>query len=211
MWFIRGSGMSVSHLHPAAGAHGHELGFLRKYIFSEDHKIIGIQFLFSGLIFFCSSAAPWPCWSASSSAGPPAPFPILGRWFPASWGGQMSPEFYTMLFTHARHGDDLLRHHPAPDRGVRQLPDPADDRGQRHGLPQAEHAVVLVHVAGVHRHPRQLLRGRRRRRLRLDLLSDPVQRPCSAGPGLRTRRPRRTPASARSSGSRPCSSSASRR
>ena len=26
--------------------------FLSKYIFSDDHKIIGIQFLFSGLIFF---------------------------------------------------------------------------------------------------------------------------------------------------------------
>ena len=42
--------MSVSH---TPGTHAHpELGFLRKYIFSEDHKIIGIQFLFSGLIFF---------------------------------------------------------------------------------------------------------------------------------------------------------------
>ena len=42
--------MSVSH--PQTEAHAHpELGFLRKYIFSEDHKIIGIQFLFSGLIF----------------------------------------------------------------------------------------------------------------------------------------------------------------
>ena len=29
----------------------HELGFVRKYIFSTDHKIIGIQFLFSGLFF----------------------------------------------------------------------------------------------------------------------------------------------------------------
>ena len=43
--------MSVSHSHETE-AHAHpELGFLRKYIFSEDHKIIGIQFLFSALIF----------------------------------------------------------------------------------------------------------------------------------------------------------------
>jgi len=28
-------------------AHEHELGFVRKYIFSTDHKIIGLQFLFS--------------------------------------------------------------------------------------------------------------------------------------------------------------------
>ena len=37
--------MSVAH------EHGHELGFLQKYIFSRDHKVIGIQFLFSSLIF----------------------------------------------------------------------------------------------------------------------------------------------------------------
>src|SRR5437763_14534928 len=29
----------------------HEIGFLKKYIFSADHKIIGIQFLFMGLSF----------------------------------------------------------------------------------------------------------------------------------------------------------------
>ena len=43
--------MRVGH-NPATQTHAHpELSFLRKYIFSEDHKIIGIQFLFSGLIF----------------------------------------------------------------------------------------------------------------------------------------------------------------
>src|SRR5437762_8973460 len=43
--------MSVSHT-PGAEVHAHpELGFLRKYVFSEDHKIIGIQFLFSAIIF----------------------------------------------------------------------------------------------------------------------------------------------------------------
>ena len=31
--------------------HEHELSFLRKYIFSMDHKIIGIQFLFMSLLF----------------------------------------------------------------------------------------------------------------------------------------------------------------
>ena len=28
----------------------HELSFLRKYIFSTDHKVIGIQFMFTGLV-----------------------------------------------------------------------------------------------------------------------------------------------------------------
>ena len=44
-------------VHPETQIHAHpELSFLRKYIFSEDHKIIGIQFLFSSLIFFFMSA-----------------------------------------------------------------------------------------------------------------------------------------------------------
>ncbi|MDA1266349.1 MAG: hypothetical protein O2816_14810, partial [Planctomycetota bacterium] len=30
----------------------HELGFIRKYIFSVDHKVIGIQFMLTGLVFF---------------------------------------------------------------------------------------------------------------------------------------------------------------
>ena len=29
----------------------HELSFIRKYIFSTDHKVIGIQFMFLGLAF----------------------------------------------------------------------------------------------------------------------------------------------------------------
>jgi len=37
-----------SHAAHADDAHGHEhheIGFVKKYIFSADHKIIGIQFL----------------------------------------------------------------------------------------------------------------------------------------------------------------------
>ena len=69
------SAESTSHGSPAqpdgvhAGGHGHDHGhshdhghgddhihpapstFLTKYVFSTDHKVIGIQFLFSGLIF----------------------------------------------------------------------------------------------------------------------------------------------------------------
>src|SRR5947208_11932310 len=38
--------------HPAAhGAHHEELGFWRKYIFSTDHKVIGIQYGLTGLTF----------------------------------------------------------------------------------------------------------------------------------------------------------------
>src|SRR3989442_14812708 len=45
---------SVAHAKPAGGAHdAHHapMSFWRKYIFSTDHKIIGIQFLFVSLFF----------------------------------------------------------------------------------------------------------------------------------------------------------------
>ena len=34
------------------GSHGHAASFLSTYVFSKDHKVIGIQFLFSTLIWF---------------------------------------------------------------------------------------------------------------------------------------------------------------
>ncbi|MBA3762303.1 MAG: cytochrome C oxidase subunit I, partial [Chthoniobacterales bacterium] len=37
--------------HHDAGHDHHELGFLRKYIFSTDHKVIGIQYAITGLLF----------------------------------------------------------------------------------------------------------------------------------------------------------------
>jgi cytochrome c oxidase subunit I len=88
--------MSVSHSHET-GTHGHELGFLRKYIFSEDHKVIGVQFLFSGLIYLFIGGAL--ALLVRLQVAYPAGVPILSAWFPKEWGGKMSPEFYTMLFS----------------------------------------------------------------------------------------------------------------
>ena len=54
----------MSDSHAPQTAHGaHELSFLRKYIFSEDHKIIGIQFLFSSLIFLVIGGALALLWA----------------------------------------------------------------------------------------------------------------------------------------------------
>src|SRR5438270_4927111 len=88
--------MSVSHPHTEAHAHP-EFGFLRKYIFSEDHKVIGIQFLFSGLIFLFLGGAL--ALLVRLQVGYPAGVPLLSAWFPKEWGGKMSPEYYTMLFS----------------------------------------------------------------------------------------------------------------
>src|SRR3954463_10023758 len=90
---------SVSH---AAEAHGHghpELSFLRKYIFSEDHKIIGIQFLFSGLLFLMLGGAL--ARGVRIQLGwPHAQVPLLSQWWgEGSNGGRMSPDFYNMLFS----------------------------------------------------------------------------------------------------------------
>jgi cytochrome c oxidase subunit 1 len=90
--------MSVSHS-PGTEAHAHtELGFLRKYIFSEDHKIIGIQFLFTGLIFLFIGGT-LALLVRIQLGWPTGTIPYIGRWFPAAWGERMSPEFYTMLFS----------------------------------------------------------------------------------------------------------------
>ena len=83
----------------------HELSFLRKYIFSVDHKMIGLQFMFTGLVMLglggaLAMAIRWQL------AWPWTEVPIIGELlFPAT-GGAMSPEFYTMLFT--MHGTIMI-------------------------------------------------------------------------------------------------------
>lgn len=90
--------MSVGHT-PGTEMHAHpELGFLRKYIFSEDHKVIGIQFLFSGLMFLFVGGI-LALLVRIQIAWPYGTIPVIGKWLPGSWGEKMSPEFYTMLFT----------------------------------------------------------------------------------------------------------------
>src|SRR5262245_32444090 len=91
--------MSVGIPHEAH-THHPELGFFRKYIFSTDHKIIGIQFLFSTLLFLVLGGLlalgvrlqlGWPHADHSWLAR------LLG--WPAEQGGRMSPDFYNMLFS----------------------------------------------------------------------------------------------------------------
>src|SRR5262245_23112077 len=102
-----GPGNAPSHAHGVEHDHSHDdhihpapTNFLSKYVFSTDHKIIGIQFLFSGLIFFVlggllAMAVRWQL------AWPWKPIPILSRllWSDPSLGYQMPPEFYNKLFT----------------------------------------------------------------------------------------------------------------
>ncbi|NUP96600.1 MAG: cbb3-type cytochrome c oxidase subunit I [Planctomycetaceae bacterium] len=102
----------TSHLEPGEGQPGtvrehhdhHELGFLRKWIFSVDHKVIGLQFLFSGLVFLALGGLMAMA-IRYQLAWPWRPMPGLSWMFPAT-GGAITPEFYTMLFT--MHGTIMI-------------------------------------------------------------------------------------------------------
>ena len=97
---------------PAHGAeHEHaeheHLGFWRQYVFSTDHKVIGIQYAVTGLLFlffgFClMMLMRWQL------AYPGQPIPVIGKLLgeTAFPGGVMAPEFYNQLG--AMHGTIMV-------------------------------------------------------------------------------------------------------
>ncbi len=87
--------------------HYEELPFWRKYIFSVDHKVIGMQYAVTGLVFlffgFCLiMLMRWQL------AFPGQPLPVIGNLFheSAMIGGIMLPEFYNSLG--AMHGTIMV-------------------------------------------------------------------------------------------------------
>ena len=83
----------------AAHEHGHEeFGFLKKFIFSTDHKIIGIEFLFLGLFFFIIGGllAMLVRWQL---AWPGRAIPWFGEFTCIGPTALMSPEVYNQAFT----------------------------------------------------------------------------------------------------------------
>jgi cytochrome c oxidase subunit 1 len=84
--------------HPIA-VHEPARGFVRKYIFSTDHKVIGIQYfllaLFAVLVGMTLSAL-----MRLRLAWPEEKWPLLQHLFPAGFaGGPMTPEFYLAMLT----------------------------------------------------------------------------------------------------------------
>jgi len=74
--------------HAAHGAHHEEPGFWRKYIFSTDHKVIGIQYGLTGLLFlffgFClMMLMRWQI------AYPGKPMPVVGEFLQKLLGDEM--------------------------------------------------------------------------------------------------------------------------
>ncbi len=92
---------TVEHAHP-------ELGFLRKYIFSTDHKIIAIQYIVTAMFMALIGGALSMmmrlqlAWPTPTGRGPivTAVWSFLGSIFPnAVPSGVMVPEFYLSLVT----------------------------------------------------------------------------------------------------------------
>ncbi len=82
------------------------MSFWRRYLFSEDHKIIGIQFLFTSLVMllFGGLLAMLLRWQLG---WPGQPLAFMEKLAPAGMpGGVMVPEYYNMLFT--MHGSVMI-------------------------------------------------------------------------------------------------------
>lgn len=91
----------------APGDHHPELGFWRKYVFSTDHKIIGLQYGFTALFFllFGFTLVMIMRWQL---AYPGKAIPLIGWLFSEESmpGGVMLPEFYNQLG--AMHGTIMV-------------------------------------------------------------------------------------------------------
>jgi cytochrome c oxidase subunit I len=85
--------------HEAVHRHEPPQGFIRKYIFSLDHKVIGIQYISLALTAVLVGMAMSVLMRMNLS-WPGTNWPILGTLFPGGApGGMMNPEFYLSLVT----------------------------------------------------------------------------------------------------------------
>ena len=78
--------------------HASKPSWIRKYLFSLDHKVIAIQYLTVGLIFLAIGGmmAYIIRWQL---AHPWQPVPVIGPLIFPDTGGAVMPEIYTKLFT----------------------------------------------------------------------------------------------------------------
>jgi cytochrome c oxidase subunit 1 len=92
--------------HDDHGHEHHELNFIQKYIFSEDHKVIAKQFLILGMLWAIVGGL-FSIFFRLQLAWPNETFPfletVLGKW---AEGGKLKPDFYYALVT--MHGTILV-------------------------------------------------------------------------------------------------------
>ena len=90
-------------IHGMEAVHGEAVhepkSFVRRYLFSTDHKVIGIQYYLTGMAV-AVVAGLLAMLIRLQLAWPMAKLPLLGRLFPDGMsGGVMKPEFYLALVT----------------------------------------------------------------------------------------------------------------
>jgi cytochrome c oxidase subunit 1 len=93
--------------HPHDAAHHEKQGFWRTYVFSLDHKWIGIQYAVTGLLFLLFGFSLMMI-MRYQLAYPQQPIPLIGNWLGVmnAPGGIMLPEFYNQLG--AMHGTIMV-------------------------------------------------------------------------------------------------------
>ena len=82
-----------------------ELSFVRRYVFSTDHKVIGRQFLFTALAFF-TLGGTLAMLMRTQLAWPWKEIPIFGKLLYGSTGNILAPEAYPALVT--MHGTIMI-------------------------------------------------------------------------------------------------------
>jgi cytochrome c oxidase subunit 1 len=105
----RGGRPAAAHHHEHGHAdHGHKISFVKKYLFSTDHKVIALQFLFLGLFFLAvggllALAVRWQlAWPNANIPGGYKYVPVLSTLL---WGGSpgdpkpMPSEWYNQAFS----------------------------------------------------------------------------------------------------------------
>ncbi|MGH2620557.1 MAG: cytochrome c oxidase subunit I [Anaerolineales bacterium] len=82
-----------------------ELSFIRRYVFSTDHKVIGRQFLFTALAFF-TLGGTLALLMRTQLAWPWQEIPVLGKLLYGNSGNILAPEAYPALVT--MHGTIMI-------------------------------------------------------------------------------------------------------
>src|SRR5262245_37284821 len=86
-------------LEQAVEVHRHKPGFVGKYIFSTDHKIVGLQYFFTAFLMAIVGGL-LSMLMRLQLAWPSHMWPALAKIFPKGMaGGVMAPEFYLSLQT----------------------------------------------------------------------------------------------------------------
>jgi len=85
--------------HPHDARPHDDRGFIRRYVFSTDHKVIGIQYIMTGLMMALVGAT-LAALIRLQLGWPDHQWPLLARLLPSGYmGGVMTPEFYLAVVT----------------------------------------------------------------------------------------------------------------